>query len=98
MINGNLGEATGDASFEELVNAFNDKKVKFVCITGDSGTGKTHLIELLSRKWEEEKNNLGLHESEVIVKLDRDKTNLKKFLETLINYLPRNNQKNILNN
>ena len=93
VINGNLGEATGDASFEELVNAFNDKKVKFVCITGDSGTGKTHLIELLSRKWEEEKNNLGLHESEVIVKLDRDKTNLKKFLETLINYIPRNNQK-----
>lgn len=93
VINGNLGEVTGESSFEELVKAFNDKKVKFICITGDSGSGKTHLIELLSRKWEEEKNKLKLHENEVIVKLDRDKTNLKKFLETLIQYLPKDNQK-----
>lgn len=90
---GNLGDAIGESNFEELVNAFNDNKVKFVCITGDSGSGKTHLIELLSRKWEEEKENLGLHKKEIIVKLDRDKTNLKKFLETLISYLPKPNQK-----
>jgi energy-coupling factor transporter ATP-binding protein EcfA2 len=90
---GNLGDAIGESNFEELVNAFNDNKVKFVCITGDSGSGKTHLIELLSRKWEEEKDNLGLHKKEIIVKLDRDKTNLKKFLETLISYLPKPNQK-----
>ena len=89
---GHLGDVVGESNFEELVNAFNDNKVKFVCITGDSGSGKTHLIELMSRKWEEEKENLGLHKKEIIVKLDRDKTNLKKFLETLISYLPKPNQ------
>ena len=93
---GNLGDVVGESNFEELVNAFNDNKVKFVCITGDSGSGKTHLIELMSRKWEEEKENLGLHKKEIIVKLDRDKTNLKKFLETLISYLPKPNQKKYL--
>ena len=93
---GNLGDVVGESNFEELVNAFNDNKVKFVCITGDSGSGKTHLIELMSRKWEEEKENLGLHKKEIIVKLDRDKTNLKKFLETLISYLPTPNQKKYL--
>ena len=93
---GHLGDVVGESNFEELVNAFNDNKVKFVCITGDSGSGKTHLIELMSRKWEEEKENLGLHKKEIIVKLDRDKTNLKKFLETLISYLPKPNQKKYL--
>ena len=93
---GHLGDVVGESNFEELVNAFNDNKVKFVCITGDSGSGKTHLIELMSRKWEEEKENLGLHKKEIIVKLDRDKTNLKKFIETLISYLPKPNQKKYL--
>ena len=30
---GNLGDAIGESNFEELVNAFNDNKVKFVCKT-----------------------------------------------------------------